>query len=452
MTLTPWSCGARDERGHSVDGSLCGGCRLSPGGRRRWLCRPRHRGAHVPDATPVPTPGHGGQCGGRDLGLRQTIGAAPPWHPARRVPMAADKIRVGIIGANAHYGWSMRAHLPALRAMPDYELTAVCTSRPETAAESAAHYGARLAFHDYHAMVRHPDIDLVSVSVRVPLHHDMVMAALHAGKHVYCEWPLGANLAEAEAMATVARAKGVRTMIGLQANGDPVLLRLRELLAEGYVGEVLSCHMVMCLPGLLHRGRERAWMADRAMGAHTLSIATGHAIDVLCFCVADVKEVSALSTTQVPVWETSEPGQMVHVTAPDNVLVSGVLTNGAVASVHIATVPWHGTGWRLEVYGREGTLVAASDQMVQYAQIRLQGGQGEDRAFQALPVPDRLTWVSEEVPKGPPFNVAQMYHRLGGAIREGRQAQPDFDLAVKRHRLLDAIQRSSDRGSRVPVS
>ena len=89
--------------------------------------------------------------------------------------MAADKIRVGIIGANAHDGWSMRAHLPALRAMPDYELTAVCTSRPETAAESAAHYGARLAFHDYHAMVRHPDIDLVSVSVRVPLHHDMVM-------------------------------------------------------------------------------------------------------------------------------------------------------------------------------------------------------------------------------------------------------------------------------------
>src|SRR2546428_544572 len=83
--------------------------------------------------------------------------------------MAADKIRVGIIGANAHYGWSMRAHLPALRAMPDYELMAVCTSRPETAAESAAHYGARLAFHDYHAMVRHPDIDLVSVSVPVLL-------------------------------------------------------------------------------------------------------------------------------------------------------------------------------------------------------------------------------------------------------------------------------------------
>src|SRR5881409_2836402 len=342
--------------------------------------------------------------------------------------MAGEQIRVGIIGANAHYGWSMRAHLPSLRAMPDYELMAVCTSRPETAAESATHYGARLAFHDYQAMVRHPDIDLVSVSVRVPLHHAMVMAALHAGKHVYCEWPLGATLAEAEAMAALARAKGVRTMIGLQANGDPVVLRLRELLTEGYVGEVLSCTMAMFLPGLLQRGRDRAWMADRAMGANTLSIATGHAIDVLCCCVADFKEVAALSTTQVPVWETAEPGKTVDVTAPDNVLVSGVLTNGAVASVHVATVPWHGTGWRMEVYGREATLVASSRQMVQYAHIQLLGGKGKDGALQELAVPDRLTWIPSEVPQGPPFNVAQLYRRLSKAIRAGKGAHPDFDL------------------------
>src|SRR5207237_8784950 len=154
---------------------------------------------------------------------------------------------------------------------------------------------------------------------------------------------------------------------------------------------------------------------------------------------ADCQEVAALSTTQWPGWETAEPGKTVDVTAPDNVLISGVLTNGAVASVHVATVPWHGTGWRLEVYGREGTLVAASEQMVQYAQIRLQGGRGEDRALQALPVPDRLTWVSEEVPQGPPFNVAQMYHRLGAAIREWREAAREFLLAGKRAYNLDAL-------------
>src|SRR5438105_10697273 len=259
-----------------------------------------------------------------------------------------DKIRVGIVGATVTpggSGWGANAHVPALRALPEYELKAVCTAHEETAKASAASFGAELAFHDFDQMVAHPDLDLVAVVVRVPGHHSLVVRALEAGKAVFCEWPLGATLAEAEAMASLARAKGVRTMIGLQANGDPVVLRLRELLTEGYVGEVLSCTMAIFLPGLLQRGRDRAWMADRAMGAHTLSIATGHAIDVLCCCVADFQEVAALSTTQVPVWETAEPGKTVDVTAPDNVLVSGVLTNSAVASVHVATVPWHGTGW-----------------------------------------------------------------------------------------------------------
>ena len=360
--------------------------------------------------------------------------------------MAGEKIRVGIIGANANYGWSMRAHLPALLALPEYELTAVCTAHQETAEESAKRYGARLAFHNYQEMVGHPDIDLVSVSVRVPLHHDMVMAALEAGKHVYCEWPLGANLAEAEEMASLAQAKGVRHMVGLQARSDPALLRLQELLAEKYVGEVLACNMTMFLPGLLQRGLDRAWMADRDNGANTLTIATGHAIDVLCFCVGEFQELSAQSAVQVPVWESPESTNTVDVTAPDNVLVNGVLSNGAVASVHVATVPCQGTGWRMEVYGREGTLVASSDQMVQYAQIRLQGGLSQDRELKELPIPERLTWAPGEVPMGAPFNVAQMYSRLGQAIREGNGVQPDFDLAVRRHRLLDVIQRSSDQG------
>ncbi len=265
--------------------------------------------------------------------------------------MAGDQIRVGIIGANAHSGWSMRAHLPALLALPEYQLTAVCTAHQETAEESAKHYGARLAFHNYQEMVVHPDIDLVSVSVRVPLHHRMVMAALDAGKHVYCEWPLGANLAEAEEMASLAQAKGVCHMVGLQARSDPALLRLQELLAEKYVGEVLACNMTMFLPGLLQRRLDRAWMADRDNGANTLTIATGHATDALCFCVGEFQQLSAQSAIRVPVWEVADSPNTVDVTAPDNVLINGVLSSGAVALVHVATVPWHGTGWKMEVMG-----------------------------------------------------------------------------------------------------
>ena len=76
----------------------------------------------------------------------------------------ADKIRLGIIGANIHRGWAVRSHLPAVVASPEFELTAVCTTRMESAEESRRKFGAKLAFDDYREMLAHPDIDAVAVS------------------------------------------------------------------------------------------------------------------------------------------------------------------------------------------------------------------------------------------------------------------------------------------------
>src|SRR5262249_40379488 len=102
-------------------------------------------------------------------------------------------LRAGIVGLNPHRGWGSMAHLPALRALPEFEVVAVCTSRQETASEAARHFGIPLAFADPAAMARHPNVDLVVVCVRVPEHDTLVQAALDAGKHVYCEWPLAAT-------------------------------------------------------------------------------------------------------------------------------------------------------------------------------------------------------------------------------------------------------------------
>ena len=94
--------------------------------------------------------------------------------------MADEKIRVGIIGANAGRGWGSGAHIPAILALPEYELTAVCTAHQETAEESARTFGARMAFHDHEEMVNHPEVDLVTVAVRVPYHLELTSAALNA--------------------------------------------------------------------------------------------------------------------------------------------------------------------------------------------------------------------------------------------------------------------------------
>ncbi len=359
--------------------------------------------------------------------------------------MSEQKIRVGVIGANVGYGWGLRAHLPAILALPEFELAAICTSRPETAAASKERFGARLAFHDYREMAASDDVDVVAVVVRVPYHHEMTIAALNAGKHVFTEWPLGANLAQAQEMADLARAKGVRTLAGMQRRCSPLYLRVKELVQEGYVGDVLSCNLSVMGSGSASRTSDRAWMGDDANGANTMSISFGHAIDALAMCVGDFSEVSGVVATQIDRWLLTDTGGHADVTSPDNVLVSGRLESGGVVSAHVASQPAHGSGQRLEVYGREGTLVVDS------GESRLLGARAGDSALEELPIPDRLTWVPADVPEGPAFNVAQMYRRFGEAIRDGGNADPDFDAAVKLHALIDAIRAASETGARQSV-
>jgi predicted dehydrogenase len=135
--------------------------------------------------------------------------------------MATEKIRVGIIGANMRNGWARDAHIPALSALPEFEITAVSTSRQETADETARHFEIPHSFADPYKMVQHPDVDLVSICVRVPFHHQLGMAALNAGKHLYCEWPLAATTEQAHQMRDLAVRKGSTIWWGYKPAAPP---------------------------------------------------------------------------------------------------------------------------------------------------------------------------------------------------------------------------------------
>src|SRR3954470_15298082 len=181
----------------------------------------------------------------------------------------ADKIRIGLIGASVRGTWSSRSHLPAARASADVELTAVCTTRADSAEAVRQAYGARLAFDDWRKMVVSPEIDAVAVVVRVPSHYDPTKAALEAGKHVYTEWPLGRTTAEAEELAELARARGVQTAVGLQSRVSPPLMYMKELIESGYVGEVMACRVSLIRDGMLERTSGRTWQRDASLGANT---------------------------------------------------------------------------------------------------------------------------------------------------------------------------------------
>ena len=290
----------------------------------------------------------------------------------------ADKIRLGFVGANVNSTWASQSHFPALLASPDIEFTAVCTTRSESAEEARRTFGAKLAFDDFREMAVSPEIDAVAVVVRVPSHYEPTKAAIEAGKHVFTEWPLGQNTAEAEELATLARDKGVQTAVGLQSRVSPALLYVRELIQDGYVGEVLSCHVTTMRDGALERHSSNTWQRDASQGANTLTIANGHVIDALRFVAGNFARVACMVSTQAKQWYETDTRQFVEVTSPDNVRVSGQLESGAAASVHVGAVPWAGSGFRMEIYGREGTLVTMGRVSSQRGEmLRVKGGAGK---------------------------------------------------------------------------
>jgi len=359
-----------------------------------------------------------------------------------------NRIRLGLIGAGP---WAGRAHLPALAASPDFELAAVCTTRAETAEAARRKHGARLAFHDVETLVNSPEVDAVAVVVKVPHHHALTRAALAAGKHVYTEWPLGRTTAEATDLADLARARGLQTAVGLQARVSPALAHMRHLVASGHIGAVTACRVHLMREGILERPASRSWQRDASLGANTLTIPCGHTIDALRFVAGEFSHVAGVVSTQVHAWREADTGRNVEVTSPDNVLVSGRLAGGGVASLHVATVPWAGSGYRMEIYGSQGTLVATGTDSPQLCEVQLLGARGA-HALEPVALPPEAGGATAALGAGEPRNVFHMYRGFAAAIRTGRNPLPGFDTAVQLHRLIDAIAESSAQGREVALA
>jgi predicted dehydrogenase len=275
-------------------------------------------------------------------------------------------------------------------------------------------------------------------------------AALNAGKHVYCEWPLGRTTAEAVELADLAKANRLITAVGLQSRVNPALIHLKEQVEVGFVGEVLAVHVSLLRDGVLSRPSHRMWQRDVELGANTLTIAAGHTVDAMRFVTGDIGRLSAVVATQAKQWLDTGAGTLLDVTAPDNVLLSARLANGAVASVHVGAIPFAGSGYRMEIYGREGTLVATGEDSPQLGTVLLHRAKRNDKLM-PMPVPQRFTIAAPGTPSGEPSNVGQMYALFAQAIRGGKSRQPTFETAVEVHRLIDAIKRASDDGCGVTL-
>lgn len=358
-------------------------------------------------------------------------------------------IGVGIIGLTPGRSWAARAHVPALASLAGYEIVGVASSTAETASVAAREMGIPRSYSSAEELAGDPDVDLVVVTVKVPHHRALVDAALDAGKDVYCEWPLGRDLPEAQAMAAAAERATVRTAVGLQARCSPTLRYVRDLILDGYIGDVLSTTIVGSSGAMGASEPEHlVYLNDRSNGANVLTIPFGHAIDALCWVLGDVREVSATLATRRRTYTILETGEERTRDIADQIAVTGTLESGTVVAAHYRGGSSQGTNFRWEINGTDGDLVITAESgQVQATELTLHGGRGTDIGLQVMAVPEAYRTTTPDLPERA-VNVAEAYVRFAGA--ESDQI-PDFDDAVRLHRLLDSIERSAASGERVTL-
>ncbi|GAA3924214.1 Gfo/Idh/MocA family protein [Actinoplanes auranticolor] len=365
----------------------------------------------------------------------------------RALPDLRRPIGVGIVGLSATGGWAAGGHLPALAAVDGIELRALASSSPASAQAAKAVYGVP-AYTSVEQLAGDPDVDLVVVAVKVPQHRELVLPALVAAVPVLAEWPLAVDLREAEEME---RAAGtVPTFVGLQGRSSPTFRWLTDLVAEGFVGEVLSATVVASSTEWGTPVWERAlYTLDRKLGATMLTIAFGHAIDLVSMVIGELQDVVATTATrrrEVPLGRT---GQVVAMTAEDQIAVSGTVAGGAILSAHHRGGAASGAGFSLIIDGTQGRLEITAAEFPHLGPVTVYGTRGRGRPAE-LTMPggyDNYPGLAGTVV----HTLAHAYAAIRDDLIRGTAVAPDFSHAVKRHRLLDAIVRAAATGRRTTI-
>lgn len=354
----------------------------------------------------------------------------------------AKPLGVGIIGASADRGWAKISHVPAVQGLDGLELVAVASGSQAKADAAAKAFGATTGYADGKNLIRDPAIDIVTIAVKVPDHRELVLAALEAGKHIYCEWPLGRNLAETQELAAAAKAAKVHVLIGLQTRLNPAMLHARALIASGAIGRPLAARV---LSSTMAFGPEveaaLSFAEDAGNGVTLLTIQGAHTLDFAIAVLGPFADLTALMTTQYPQVTVGDSNTPQARSTFDHLLAQARFGAGTALSLEVAggRAP-EAVTFRMEVDGENGTLSIDGGAIRGFQSGKLTVSlRGE-----LQPVDEgEVSAMSEEA-----ANIAGMYAALRNDILSGTSTAPDFEHAVRLAKLLDDATASSETGSR----
>lgn len=368
----------------------------------------------------------------------------PEYSNAGRDSTPGAALRVGVVGAS---GWAALAHLPALAATPGLRLTAVSTTRAESARDTAARWGAEHHLTSAAELAHCPDVDLVTISVKAPAHRALIEEVLDAGKPILCEWPLGTSAAESAHLAGLLRERGIPGFIGLQATVHPVLGRIGRHVRDGDLGTLLAVTVASTRASKDPVPVSSAYTLDAANGAGMVQILGGHTLAALATAlgVPLAGLVAGHGTTRLlqPVHARADGAQVVA-TSPDSATATlpldGIEATLSLADGDVAartTISIVGTAGRIDA-----TTTLGSD-------VRLRQPQMAEWTA-TLATRDDVTQIGAEVAELPlaARNPARLYRAIRADLREGTRTAPTAADAVALHEIIDGWRPAVPRSVR----
>jgi predicted dehydrogenase len=343
--------------------------------------------------------------------------------------MAGKTLRIGIIGAG---GIVRQRHYPGLKKIPGVELAVVCNRGRESAERAAAEFGIPEIRTNWRDVVAMPDLDAILIGTPPYLHAEATIAALEAGKHVFCQARMARNYAEAKAMYERSRQVERVTMLCPPPQGMKGDRVMRKLIGEGFLGELRDVHATGFAAGYADSGAPLHWRQDFDLsGYNTLTL--GMWIEVIHRWIGYHRRVVAVTRVHTAERRRPDGSERVTVRIPESVGISAETTSGAVAVYHFSGVARSAPHNRIELYGSEGTLIydLQTDEIL--------GARAGDAGLRPIPIPRETAreWTVEQ--------------EFIDGIREGKPVEPSFYDGVKYMEFTEAVARAAETGRAVEL-
>ncbi len=369
-------------------------------------------------------------------------------------------IGCGVIGT----GYMGACHAQALIAVahafepqlrPRLEMVADVVSDAALAAHRR--FGFARATTDWRVLVADPAVELVSITTPNDLHKEMALAALAAGKHVWCEKPLALTAADAAELVAAAGAAGKTTLVGYNYLRSPAVAFAKKLVAEDEIGAVTQFRAIFDEDFMGPAEFPFSWRSERAKaGTGALGDMGSHLVNLAHYLVGPIVEVAAGLFTAIPERRDGE-GRLRRVENDDVAEALVRFANGAVGHLGCSRIAWgRKNGLDFELYGRQGGLRFTQERFNEIQLFR-PATRPDDNGFRTI-----LTG-----PPHPPFGrfTPGWGHGLGfndlkaieaahllESIALGKPAWPDFAEGHRVEAVCEAIARSAETRRWEPVA